>query len=230
MRNISSTSHQSNPQAYQRNSHSTLQFIDPFKSTSFRVDQKSIQWNFFKAWWPASMVWGSTGGWVLKRGKWSKSIPSTGPFSNSIHSSNSTHNWSLQASYPQASPKSTNEPTPVQSPHQSPPPQKNSPIQIIHQYPPIQETPPHFKNLEPQMSSEHSTDSPPIIQWKKDWRATKFNEQIWREHEFDTTMDESLINSWVNHMRRLLDDDYKPYMTFAESPSDGYWDIPISPN
>lgn len=43
-------------------------------------------------------------------------------------------------------------------------------------------------------------------------------------------MDETMINSWVNPLRRLQDDEYKPYLTFAEPPSDGYWDIPISPN
>lgn len=43
-------------------------------------------------------------------------------------------------------------------------------------------------------------------------------------------MVESLINSWVNPTRRLLDHDYRPILTYAEPPSDGYWDIPISPN
>ena len=43
-------------------------------------------------------------------------------------------------------------------------------------------------------------------------------------------IDESLINSWVNPLRRLLDEDYTPHLTYAEPPSDGYWDIPISPN
>ena len=43
-------------------------------------------------------------------------------------------------------------------------------------------------------------------------------------------MDESLINSWINPHCRLLDNDYKPYLTYAEPPSDGYWDVPIAPN
>ena len=47
---------------------------------------------------------------------------------------------------------------------------------------------------------------------------------------FDTIMDESLISSWINPHRRLLDDDYTPHLTYAEPPSDGYWDVPISPN
>ena len=61
-------------------------------------------------------------------------------------------------------------------------------------------------------------------------RAAKFAKQIWRAYGFDTTMDESLINSWVISTRRLLDDDYRPILTYVEPPSDGYWDIPISPN
>lgn len=111
--------------------------------------------------------------------------------------------------------------TPQPSPKQTPP----QPDQHQHQ-----ETPPHFKNFEPKMPSEHSDDSLATVQWKKDWRVAKFAKQIWREHGFDTTMDKSLINSWVNPTQRLLDDDYKPYLMYAEPPSNGYWDIPISPN
>ena len=80
------------------------------------------------------------------------------------------------------------------------------------------------------MSSASSTDSPATAQRKHDWKAAKLAELIWRECGFDTMIDESLINSWVNPLRRLLDEDYTPHLTYAEPPSDGYWDIPISPN
>lgn len=80
------------------------------------------------------------------------------------------------------------------------------------------------------MSSEHSYDSPATKQRKADWKAAKFAEMIWRERGFDTTMDETVINSWVNPTRRILDADYTPVLTYADPPTDGYWDIPISPN
>lgn len=95
---------------------------------------------------------------------------------------------------------------------------------------PRQETHPQFKNLAQTVSSEHSNDSPATRQRKKDWKAANFAELIWREHGFDKTIDETLINSWINPMQRLLDDEYKLWMTFVDPPSDGYWDIPISPN
>lgn len=62
------------------------------------------------------------------------------------------------------------------------------------------------------MFSEHSDDSPATAQRKYDWREAKFVEQIWRAHGFDTMMVKSLVNSWVNPTRRLLDDDYKPVL------------------
>ena len=37
-----------------------------------------------------------------------------------------------------------------------------------------------------------------------------------------------MINSWVNPHRRLLDEDYRPRLTFSKPPLDGYWDVPIS--
>ena len=80
------------------------------------------------------------------------------------------------------------------------------------------------------MSSDHSNDSTATKQKKADWRSAKFAEMIWRENGVDITMDESLINSWVNPHKRLQDDDYKPNLTYVEPPIDGYWDIPISPN
>ena len=80
------------------------------------------------------------------------------------------------------------------------------------------------------MSSDYTSDSPDIIQRKRNWRAVKFAEQIWKEHGFDTTLDETLISSWVNPIRRLLNDDYRPILTYVKPPSDGYWDIPISLN
>lgn len=43
-------------------------------------------------------------------------------------------------------------------------------------------------------------------------------------------MDETLVNSWVNPTRKLLDTDYVPHLTYFEPPSDGFWDIPFSPN
>lgn len=43
-------------------------------------------------------------------------------------------------------------------------------------------------------------------------------------------MDETLINSWVNPTRMLLDEDYRSVLTYVEPPEDGYWDIPISSN
>ena len=80
------------------------------------------------------------------------------------------------------------------------------------------------------MSSASSIDSPAIAQRKHDWKAAKLAELIWRECGFDTMIDESLINSWVNLHRRLLDEDYTSHLTYVEPPTDGYWDIPISPN
>ena len=80
------------------------------------------------------------------------------------------------------------------------------------------------------MSTERSPASPATAQRKQDWKPAKLSELIWRECGFDTMIDESLINSWVNPHRRLLDEDYTPHLTYAEPPSDGYWDIPISPN
>ena len=43
-------------------------------------------------------------------------------------------------------------------------------------------------------------------------------------------INDSLINSWVNPLCRLLNEEYTPHLTYSEPPSDGYWDIPISPN
>lgn len=80
------------------------------------------------------------------------------------------------------------------------------------------------------MSSEHTNDSPATWQRKTDWRATKFAEKIWKEHGFDTTMDETLINSLFNPTRRLLEDDYRPILTNSKPASDRYWDIPVTPN
>ena len=80
------------------------------------------------------------------------------------------------------------------------------------------------------MSSLSSIDSPTTAQRKKDWRAAKLGEEIWRLCGFDTVMDETLIKSWVNPHRGLLDEDYVPHLTYVEPPTDGYWDIPISPN
>lgn len=80
------------------------------------------------------------------------------------------------------------------------------------------------------MSFVHSSNSLATRQKKREWRDAKFAEQIWREHGFVTTMDESLVHSWVNPTCMILDDDYKPILTYVEPPSDGYWDIPISPN
>lgn len=80
------------------------------------------------------------------------------------------------------------------------------------------------------MSFDHSDDSPITTQRKKDWRPAKFADEIWKEQGFDTSFDETLINSWVNPTRRLLDAYYVPHLTYAQPPSDGYCDIPISPN
>ena len=80
------------------------------------------------------------------------------------------------------------------------------------------------------MSSLSSNDSPTTAQRKRDWKAAKLVEEVWRLCGFDTIMDESLINSWVNPHRRLLDDDYIPHHTYAKPSLDGYWDVPISPN
>ena len=80
------------------------------------------------------------------------------------------------------------------------------------------------------MSSPSSNDSPATTQRKNDWKADKLAEEVWRLCAFDTIMDESLIISWINPHRRLLDDDYTPHLTYAEPLSYGYWDVPISPN
>lgn len=84
--------------------------------------------------------------------------------------------------------------------------------------------------MEPTISSDHTHDSLATRQRKAYWRAVKFTEQIWKEHGFDITIDETLINSWVNPIQRIIDGDYRPILNYAEPPSDGYWDIPISPN
>lgn len=47
---------------------------------------------------------------------------------------------------------------------------------------------------------------------------------------FDTSIHASLITSWVNHIRRLLDSDYVPHLKYSEPPSTTYCDIPLSPN
>lgn len=80
------------------------------------------------------------------------------------------------------------------------------------------------------MSPKHSTDSPVTHHRKKHWTVEKFAKMIWREHGFDTMMDETLINLWVNPTRRFLDEDYRLVLTFGGPPADAYWDILISPN
>lgn len=80
------------------------------------------------------------------------------------------------------------------------------------------------------MSLDHTNDSPTTRQRKSHWRAAKFAEKIWKEHGFDTTIDDTLIKSWVKPIWLLLDDDNRPILTYVEPPSDGYWDILISPN
>ncbi|CAI9302452.1 unnamed protein product [Lactuca saligna] len=72
------------------------------------------------------------------------------------------------------------------------------------------------------MSSDHSNDSPTTTQKKKYWRAAKFADEIWKEQGFDTTFDETLINSWVNSNCRLLDADYVPRLTYTVPPSESY--------
>lgn len=57
------------------------------------------------------------------------------------------------------------------------------------------------------MSSDQSNDSLETTQRKRDLRAAKFADEIWKEQGFDTSFDETLINSWVNPTRRLLDED-----------------------
>lgn len=49
--------------------------------------------------------------------------------------------------------------------------------------------------MEEGMSSDHSNDSPATTQKKRDWRASKFADENWKELGFDTTFDETLINS-----------------------------------
>ena len=77
------------------------------------------------------------------------------------------------------------------------------------------ETPPHLRNIAPEMSSENSYDSSKTKQKKAYWRAAKLAEIILRDHGFHISMDESPIHSWVNPIQRLLEYDYKPYLTFA---------------
>lgn len=55
-------------------------------------------------------------------------------------------------------------------------------------------------------------------------------EYIYQTLGLDIQMYEALVNSWVNPTRRLLDKDYIPYLMYVETPIDGFWDIPLSPN
>ncbi|CAI9271644.1 unnamed protein product [Lactuca saligna] len=90
----------------------------------------------------------------------------------------------------------------------------------------------HSKPIEEEElnSSDHSDDSLATTQRKRDWRVAKFADEIWKEQGFNTSFDETLINSWVNPTSRLLDVDYIPHLNYVQPTSDGYWDIPISPN
>lgn len=97
--------------------------------------------------------------------------------------------------------------TPVPSPPISPLQQQK--IQVEQHDSPHQETPPQFRNLAPTMSSDHTNDSHATKQRKANWRATKLAEQIWRDNGFHTTMNETIINSWINPTRRLLDEEYQ---------------------
>lgn len=97
---------------------------------------------------------------------------------------------------------------------------------------PIKSTSLQSKNNEEEKftCSNHSDDSPTTTQRKRVWRVTNFVDEIWKEKGFETSYDETLINSWVNPTRGILDADYVPHITYAQPPSHGYWDIPISSN
>lgn len=72
------------------------------------------------------------------------------------------------------------------------------------------------------MSSDYTDDSPATAQQKCDWRVAKFKDETWKEQGFDTMLNETLVNSWVNPTRRLLDADYVYHLIYVEPPSDGY--------
>lgn len=55
-------------------------------------------------------------------------------------------------------------------------------------------------------------------------------EYICQASVFDIRMDETLVISWVNPIRRVLDTDYVPHLTYIEPPCDRFRDIPLSPN
>lgn len=82
--------------------------------------------------------------------------------------------------------------TPSQEEEKPPTPQP-SPQQTLLQQDPYQsphQTHPQFRNLEPTLSSDHTNDSPATLRRKRDWRAAKFAEEIWRAH--------SLVQPWMS--------------------------------
>lgn len=80
------------------------------------------------------------------------------------------------------------------------------------------------------MSSYQTYDSPITTQKKDDWRAAKKVDYICQTQGFDIRMDKTLVHSWVNPTRRLLDSDYVPHLMYAKSPTIGFWDLSLSPN
>lgn len=89
---------------------------------------------------------------------------------------------------------------------------------------PIKET-----DQEPSMSNDNSYNSPKTRQKKADWRAAKIVEYIYQTHGFDLRMDESIINSWFNLIRKIMDSNHVPRLTHSK-PAGAYWDISLSPN
>lgn len=80
------------------------------------------------------------------------------------------------------------------------------------------------------MSSDKSNESPTASQRKANWRATDLAEEVWNALGFNIQMDESMIRSWVNPFRKLVDKDYVRHLTYVAPQSDMFWDIPLSPN
>ena len=139
-----------------------------------------------------------------------------------------SNDHSINPPWDPPSPMHRRDPTPRGKPRQHTP--RASPRHPNPQDSPQKSTPPHLKKMEEEMSSDHTDDSPATAQKKQDWRAAKFVNEIWREQGFDTTFNGTLINSWVNPTHRLIYANYVPVLTYVKPPSDGYWDIPISPN
>lgn len=113
---------------------------------------------------------------------------------------------------------------PTRSP--SPPPKHKTPTPLQS---PKKTSPPKESTQEYYMSDDNSNDATVTRKRKVDWRTTKFSEDICKAQRFDTKIIETLIQTWLNPFRTLVDKDYVPHLTYSEPQTDIYWDIPLSP-